>query len=162
MYFFSPLQQKWHFMSKLCNSKSPGFYFSAVYSSKSYLSVLRTPLGVVRTKSQNNFLFMLNPRHVLVTYFFSLGTLCKPAPTDIPAFTFWYRSIPAYMWSLVGYTKSVLFFALLTSWPAVQKRSVFLQLCDQIQSSIHQIFTQMYSTVSIGPSHMSMVSAGQK
>ena len=27
-------------------SKSPEFYFSAIYLSKSYLSVLRTPLGV--------------------------------------------------------------------------------------------------------------------
>ena len=37
---------------------------------------------------------------------------------------------------------------------AVCKGSVFLQFCDKIQSSIHQIFTQMYLTVSTGQSHM--------
>ena len=31
---------------------------------------------------------------------------------------------------------------------------VFQQFCDKIQSNMHQIFTQMYLTVSIGPSHM--------
>ena len=34
------------------------------------------------------------------------------------------------------------------------KESVFLQFCDKIQWSMHQIFTQMYLTVFIGPSHM--------
>ena len=30
----------------------------------------------------------------------------------------------------------------------------FMQFCDQIQSSMHQIFTQIHLTVSIGPSYM--------
>ena len=34
------------------------------------------------------------------------------------------------------------------------KGSVFLQFCDKIQLSMHQIFTQIYLTVSIGQSHM--------
>ena len=34
------------------------------------------------------------------------------------------------------------------------KESVFLQLCDKIRSSMHQILTQMYSTVSTGTSYM--------
>ena len=69
---------------------------------------------------------------------------------------------PVYVWSTVGYTNSILFFALFTSWPVVCKRSVFLQFCDQIQTSMHQIFTQIHSTVSIGPSHMHMIPAGPK
>ena len=48
---------------------------------------------------------------------------------------------------------TVWFFGLLMSWLTVCKGSVFLQFWDKIQSSIHQIFTQMYSTVSIGPSY---------
>ena len=30
---------------------------------------------------------------------------------------------------------------------------LFLQFCEKIQSSMHQIFIQIYLTVSIGPSH---------
>ena len=37
---------------------------------------------------------------------------------------------------------------------AVCKESVLLQFCDKIQSSMHQIFTQMYLTVFIGQSLM--------
>ena len=37
------------------------------------------------------------------------------------------------------------------------KRSVFLQLCDKIQSSMHQTLTQMCSAVSIGTSYMESV-----
>ena len=69
---------------------------------------------------------------------------------------------PVYVWSTVGYTNSILFFALFTSWPVVCKRSVFLQFCDQIQTSMHQIFTQIHSTVSIGPSYMYVIPAGPK
>ena len=36
----------------------------------------------------------------------------------------------------------------------VSKGSVFLQFCDEIQSSMHRILTQMYSAVSIGTSNM--------
>ena len=49
---------------------------------------------------------------------------------------------------------SVWDFVLLASWPAVCKGSEFLQFCEKIQSSMYKIFTQMYLTVSIGPSHM--------
>ena len=56
-----------------------------------------------------------------------------------------------YVWSPVGYTNSLPFFALLTSWPIVCKRSVFPQFCDQTQSSMHQIhpnaFSSFYRTV---------------
>ena len=51
---------------------------------------------------------------------------------------------------------------LLTSWPAVCKECEFLEFCDQIQSTMHQRFTQMHSTMSIGSSHMYMISAGPK
>ena len=51
------------------------------------------------------------------------------------------------------YTNSVPFFALHASWPAVCKSSVFLQFCDQIQLSMHQIFPLIHSTVSTGLSH---------
>ena len=37
---------------------------------------------------------------------------------------------------------------------SVCKGSGFLQYCEKIQSSMHQIFTQIYLTVSIEPSHM--------
>ena len=40
------------------------------------------------------------------------------------------------------------------SWTTVCKGSEFLQFCDKGQSNMHQIFTKMYFTVSIGPSHM--------
>ena len=40
--------------------------------------------------------------------------------------------------------------------------SVFFQFCDQIQSSMHQIFTQIHSKISIGPSHMYMILDGSK
>ena len=36
----------------------------------------------------------------------------------------------------------------------LSKESVFLQFCDEIQSSMHQILTQMYSSVSRGTSNM--------
>ena len=45
-------------------------------------------------------------------------------------------------------------FVLLASWSAVCKGSEFLQFCEKIQSNMHQIFSQMCLTVSIGPSHM--------
>ena len=54
---------------------------------------------------------------------------------------------------LVGHN-SVLSFCTPSCSTAVCKGSVFLQFCDKIQSSIHQIFTQMYLTVSTGQSHM--------
>ena len=57
-----------------------------------------------RTKSQKNCLFMLSPHHAMVASFSSLSILCKPAPTDAPAFTIWYcfiRSI-SYL-SLISY-----------------------------------------------------------
>ena len=38
--------------------------------------------------------------------------------------------------------------------PVVCKGSEFLQFCKKIQSSMYKTFTQMYLTVSIGPSHM--------
>ena len=60
---------------------------------------------------------------------------------------------PVYVCSPVRYTDSASFSVLLTSWSAVCKRSVSLQFCDQIQSSMHHIFTQMHSTVSIGDHH---------
>ena len=41
----------------------------------------------------------------------------------------------------------------LPEW-AVCKGSVFQQFCDKIHSSMHQIFPQMYLTVSIGQSNM--------
>ena len=46
------------------------------------------------------------------------------------------------------------FFALHSSGSTVCKESVFLQFCQKIQPNIHQIFTQVYSTVFIGPSYM--------
>ena len=42
------------------------------------------------------------------------------------------------------------------------QRSVFLQFCAQIQSRMHQIFTQLHSKISIGPSHMYTISACPK
>ena len=130
-------------------SNSPGFYFSAVYLGKNYLSVLRTPLGVVswyRTKSQNDCLFTLKLHHAMVAPFLPL--------VHYGTSSYWYPSFhilislhPVYVWSPVGYTNSIPFFSLLTSWPAACKRSVFLQFCDQIESSMHQIFTQMHSPV---------------
>ena len=39
-------------------------------------------------------------------------------------------------------------------WSTICKGNIFLQFCYKIQSSMHQIFTQMYLTVSIRPSHM--------
>ena len=54
---------------------------------------------------------------------------------------------------LVGH-ESVLSFCNPSCSTAVCKGSVFLQFSDKIQSSIHQIFTQMYLTVSTGQSHM--------
>ena len=44
-------------------------------------------------KSQDNCLFTLNPHHAMIGSFFSLSTLCKPALTDVPAFTIWYCCI---------------------------------------------------------------------
>ena len=49
---------------------------------------------------------------------------------------------------------SVLSFCTPSCSTAVCKGSVFLQFCNKIQSRMHQIFTQMYLTVSIGQSHM--------
>ena len=54
---------------------------------------------------------------------------------------------------LVGHN-SVLSFTTPSCSTAVCKGSVFLQFCNKIQSSMHQIFTQMYLTASIGQSHM--------
>ena len=58
------------------------------------------------------------------------------------------------VWSPVWTDIAVSFFAILTSWSTVCRGSVFLHYCDEIQSSMHQIFAQMYSTVSIGLSYM--------
>ena len=80
----------------------------------------------------------------MVASFFPLSILCKPIPTDVPAFRIWYRSIRSMSDPQLDIQKASYFFALHTSWPAVRKRSVFLQVCDQIQSSMHQIFTQMH------------------
>ena len=49
---------------------------------------------------------------------------------------------------------SVISFCTPSCSTALCKGSVFLQFCDKIQSSMHQIFTQMYLTFSIGQSHM--------
>ena len=65
----------------------------------------------------------------------------QTSPHWFPSFRNLISLHPVFVWSTDGYTKSVLFFALHTSGPAVCKRSVFLQFCDQIQSSMHQIFT---------------------
>ena len=54
---------------------------------------------------------------------------------------------------LVGHN-SVLSFCTPSCSTAVCKGSVFLQFCDKIQSSMHQIFAQMYLTVSIGMLHI--------
>ena len=56
-------------------------------------------------------------------------------------------------WNLSGTTASKIWIAL-PARPAVFKGNEFLQLCEKIQSSLYQIFTQMYLTVSIGPSYM--------
>ena len=45
------------------------------------------------TKPQKNCLFTLSPHQAMVASFSSLSTLCKPAPTDVPAFTIWYYFI---------------------------------------------------------------------
>ena len=45
-------------------------------------------------------------------------------------------------------------FTPLARWSTICKGNIFLQFCYKIQSSMHQIFTQMYLTVSIRPSHM--------
>ena len=52
---------------------------------------------------------------------------------------------------LVGHN-SVLSFCTPSSSTAVCKGSVFLQFCVKIQSSMHQIFVEMYLTVSFGQS----------
>ena len=49
---------------------------------------------------------------------------------------------------------SVLSFCTPTCSTAVCKGSVYLQFCDKIEWSMHQIFTQMYLTVSIRQSPM--------
>ena len=54
---------------------------------------------------------------------------------------------------LVG-RNSVLSFCTLSCSTTVCKGNVFLQFCDKIQSSMHQIFTQMHLTIAIGQSHM--------
>ena len=45
-------------------------------------------------------------------------------------------------------------FTPLARWSTLCKGNIFFQFCYKIQSSMHQIFTQMYLTVSIRPSHM--------
>ena len=58
------------------------------------------------------------------------------------AFTIWDCSIQSIsdLWLDIHIAFS---FELLTSWPTVCKRSLFLQFCDQIQSTMHQIVTQI-------------------
>ena len=77
--------------SILCHnfvSTSAGFYFSTIYLSKTYLSLLRITRCCC-TKSQNNCFFALKPHHAMVASFFSpqYQYIMQPAPTDIPAFT---------------------------------------------------------------------------
>ena len=54
---------------------------------------------------------------------------------------------------LVGHN-SVLSFCTPSCSTAVFKGSVFLQFWNKIQSSMHQIFTQMHLSVSVGQSHI--------
>ena len=66
------------------------------------------------------------------------------------AFTIWYRSIQSMSDPWLDIHTAI--------WSTVSKRSVFLQFCDQIQPSMHQIFTQIHSTASIGSSYMKIPS----
>ena len=59
MYFFSPFQQKWHFVLKFCTQVSRILFFSNLFEQKFQCS-----------ESQNNCLFTLNPHHAVVASFF--------------------------------------------------------------------------------------------
>ena len=71
-----------------------------------------------RTKSQNNFLFMLNPRHVLVAYFFPLEHYANQLP----------------LISQLSHSDIAPFRLICDPWLDIQKASYFLRssLVDQL------------------------------
>ena len=88
MYFFSPFQ---NFVLKFCIQVSRILFFSNLFEQKLFkCSEDPTRCGIVRN---HNWLFTLNPHHAMIASLYSLSTLCKPAPTNVSAFTIWYRSI---------------------------------------------------------------------
>ena len=98
----------------------------------------------------------------MVASFFPLSKLCKQAPTDVLAFTIWYRSILPMSDPQLDIQKASYFiFAthLLTSY--MQKECISAVLWSYPIKHV-QIFTQMHSKISIGPSDMYMISAGPK
>ena len=135
MYFFSSMPQ---FCIQLLR-----ILFPSNLSEQKCLSLLRTIRCGIILNHRTTAISRLNCNHAMVAPFF------------LPSVHYATNS----QWC---YTNSVSFFALLTSWPAVCKSNVFLQLCDQIQLSMHQIFTLIHLTVSTGPSHTQMISAGPK
>ena len=92
MYFFSPSQQKWHFVLKFCIQVSRILFFSNLFEQKLFkCSEDPTRCGIERSHRSTAFACLTLPRYGSLA--FPVSALCKPAPANVPAFTIWYRSI---------------------------------------------------------------------
>ena len=107
-----------------------------------------------RTKSQNNPLFTLKLHHAMLDSFCPLSTLCKPAPTDVPAFTICYHFIRSTSDIQLDIQKASYF---LRSTLVDQPYAKEVYFCSYVTKS-----NQACTKYSPKPSHMYMISAGPK
>ena len=132
--FLLPILTEVAFVLKFCIQISRTLFFSNLFEQKLFKwSEEPTRCDIVRNHRNN--LFTLNPHNAMVASFFFPQYVMQTSSLWCPNFHSLISFHPVYVWSSVGYTKSVLYFVLHTNWPTVCKRRVFLQFCHEINQA---------------------------